>query len=163
MIEIRFLAHYPEAVPTLAQWFRAQWPEYYAGRTLADIARDFDSEAKRDDLPVRLLAFVSGELAGTITLRDQALRGFPEYQPGLGGLLVVERYRRQGTGTELVRAGMHLAREQGYKELYTATVTARGILDRLGWKLVQAISHGDEQTVLYRYDLETHRPTHRSD
>jgi GNAT superfamily N-acetyltransferase len=159
MIEIKFLVDHPQVIPTLAEWFRAQWPEYYAGRALADIANDFDPEANRDRLPVRLLAFVDGEMAGTITLRDQALQGLPEYQPGLGGLLVVERYRRQGTGTELVRAGMDLAREQGYKELYIATVTARGILDRLGWTMVQAISHDDEQTVLYRCDLETHRPT----
>ena len=77
MIKIDFLADQPEAIPTLTQWFRDQWPEYYA-------------EANRDGLPVRLLAFADDVLAGTVTLRNQALRGFPEYQPGIGGLFVAE-------------------------------------------------------------------------
>jgi len=154
MIKIAFLADYPEAIPTLARWFRAQWTEYYAGRTLADIAQDFQSEANRDDLPVRLVAFAGGELAGTIILRERALNTLPEYQPGLGGLFVAVRQRGQGVGTELVRAGMNVARDQGYKKVYATTATARGILERLGWKMVQAVIHNDEQLVLYRCDLK---------
>ena len=154
MIEIAFLVDHPDAIPTLTQWFRDQWPEYYAARSLEDIAQDFYAEANRDRLPVRLLAFMDGTLAGTVTLRDQALRGFPEYHPGIGGLLVAERHRGQGIGTALVSAGMQLAREQDYGTVYIATVTARGIVEHLGWKLVRAITHDDEQTVIYQCDLE---------
>ncbi len=153
MIEIAYLVDYPETIPTLAHWFRAQWPDYYAGRTPADIAQDFQSEANRDGLPVRLVAFAGGELAGTIILRERAMHILPEYQPGLGGLLVAERQRGRGVGTELVRAGMNVARDQGYKVVYATTATARGILERLGWKMVQAVFHNDEQLVLYRCDL----------
>ncbi|MFC1996564.1 GNAT family N-acetyltransferase [Chloroflexota bacterium] len=159
MIEIAFLVDYLEAVPILTHWFRAHWPEYYAERTPADIAQDFCSEANRDGLPLRLVAFVDGELAGTITLRDRAAKTLPEYHPGLGGLFVVERHRGRGIGTELVRAGMNLAREQGYERVYTTTLTARGILERLGWKLVQVVLQSDEQLVLYRCELEERGPT----
>jgi len=155
MIEIAFLADHPETIPTLTGWFRAQWPQYYAERTPADIAQDFFAEAKREGIPVRLVAFADGELAGTITLREQATWTLPEYHPGIGGLLVVERFRGQGIGTELIRAGMKVAQEQGYKVVYAATVTARGILERLGWKLVQTVLHGDEQLMLYSRELES--------
>ena len=114
MIEIAFLADHPEAIPTLAQWFQAQWPAYYAGRAPADIAQDFRAEANRNGLPVRLVAFAAGALAGTITLRAQALHALPEYRPGLGGLFVLERHRGQGVGTELVKAGLSVAAEQAY-------------------------------------------------
>ena len=154
MIGIALLVDCPEVISTLARWFRAQWPEYYAGRTLTDIAQDFFSEANRDSLPVRLLAFADGDLAGTITLREQALQALPEYHPGLGGLLVLEQCRGQGIGTELVRAGMNLAQEQGYERVYAATVTANGILERLEWKLVQAVSPHDEQLLLYSCELK---------
>ena len=50
MIEISFLADHPETVPILTGWFRAQWPEYYAGRTPEDIAGDFYEEAQRSGL-----------------------------------------------------------------------------------------------------------------
>jgi GNAT superfamily N-acetyltransferase len=153
MITIAFLADHPEVVPTLTHWFRDQWPEYYAARTQAEIAQDFHPEANRDGLPVRLLAFADGVLVGTVTLREQALRGFPEYQPGIGGLFVAEQHRGQGVGMALVRAGMQLAEEQGYTTVYIATVTARGIVEHLGWKLVRAITHDEEQTVIYQCDL----------
>ena len=113
MIEIAYLADHPEVIPTLVEWFRAQWPTYYAARTPTDIAQDFHEEANRNGLPVRLVAFAEGKLAGTITLREHALWDFPTYRPGLGGLLVLERNRGRGVGTELVKAGMNLAREQG--------------------------------------------------
>ncbi len=69
-------------------------------------------------------------------------------------VFVVERHRGRGIGTELVRAGMNVAWEQGFGRIYTATVTATGILERLGWKQVKVISDGDEQSVLFLHELE---------
>lgn len=153
MIEIGFLVNNPETIPTLTDWFRDQWPAYYAGRLPEDIANDFHAEANRATLPVRLVAFVDGALAGTIALRRHAIRTAPEYQPGLGGLLVAEAYRRRGIGTELVRAGMALARELGFCGVYTTTTTAEGILARLGWHHLQTLTHEDELLQLYHCDL----------
>jgi GNAT superfamily N-acetyltransferase len=154
LIEIGYLVDHPETIPILTRWFRAQWPAYYAERSPAEVAQDFYSEANRNKLPVRLVAFAEGTLAGTITLRELALRVMPEYHPGLGGLFVVASQRGRGIGSKLVSAGMDLAREQGYERIYTATVTASSILVRLGWKIVQAVSLDDEETVLYRCELE---------
>ena len=154
MIKIAFLEEYPNVIPVLVLWFRTQWPEYYAERTALDIAQDFYAETNRTDLPVRLVAFLNRELVGTITLREHAIRDLPEYKPGLGGLLVVSPFRNQGVGTALVEAGMKLAREQGYESIYATTVAASGILERLGWRLVQKIWHGDEQLALYRCALK---------
>jgi predicted N-acetyltransferase YhbS len=117
------------------------------------MAQDFYSEANRTGLDIRLIAFADGELAGTITLRDQATWTLPEYHPGLGGLLVVGQHRGRGIGTELVKAGMKVAQEQGYERVYATTVTARGILERLGWELIQVVRHGDEQLMLYQCEL----------
>jgi GNAT superfamily N-acetyltransferase len=153
MIEIAYLADHIEVIPTLAKWFQAQWPAYYAGRTPADIAQDFYAEANRTEIPIRLIAFVEGALAGTITLREQALQDFPEYQPGLGGLFVEPNQRGSGIGSALVSAGMQVAQEQGFTRIFTATSTANGILERLGWQPVQAVSHDGEPVNLYRCDL----------
>jgi predicted N-acetyltransferase YhbS len=103
---------------------------------------------------LRLVAFAEGELAGTIALRNQAVRTLPEYHPGLGGLFVVEQYRGKGIGNELVRAGMNLAVELGYKVVFATTIAARSILERLGWKLVKEVSHGEEQLLLYCFEFD---------
>jgi predicted N-acetyltransferase YhbS len=154
IISIIFLADCVEVIPTLTQWFHAQWPDYYAQRTSEAMAQDFYSEANRSGLPVRLVAFAEGELAGTITLRKEVLETHPEYTPGLGGLFVTEQFRNHGIGTDLVRAGMKVAREQGYETIYATTRAARGILERLGWRLVQIIQHDSEQLGLYQCELQ---------
>lgn len=112
MIEISLLADHPEVIPTLTQWFRHEWPDYYGDRTSDEIAEEFFEEANRRVLPVRLVAFLAGELVGTIVLRDRAMWILPECFPGLGGLLVAEPYRSRGIATELAQAGMDLARSR---------------------------------------------------
>ena len=54
MITIGFLADYPHTVSTLASWFRAQWPDYYADMSQAELEQDFLEDASRDRLPIRL-------------------------------------------------------------------------------------------------------------
>jgi GNAT superfamily N-acetyltransferase len=153
MIQIDLLADHPETIPTLAHWFRAQWPVYYGERNLTDIAQDFHLEANRDVIPVRLVAFNDRNLTGTICLREQATHKTPHHRPGLGGLYVAQAYRGRGIGAELVRAGSDAAQAMGYATVYTATDAARSIFERLGWVSVETIWHGDERLVLYRRDL----------
>ena len=148
MITIGFLADYPDTVPTLAKWFRDQWPDYYANWSQAEMEQDFLSDTSRNRLPSRLVAFESNELVGTIVLREQ-----PGFQPELGGLYVVESHRGHGIGTELVRAGMKLALDQGYETVFATTVVAAGILERLGWEFVRTVIHEDGQLELYRCKL----------
>lgn len=152
-LTIGFLADYPDTIPLLASWFRDQWPDYYAKWTQAELEQDFLEDASRVRIPIRLVAFESNELAGTIILREQGAEGSSEFSPELGGLYVVEAHRRHGIGTELVRAGMNLAREQGYKTIFATTVAAVGILEGLGWEFVKTVVHQDGELGLYRCKL----------
>jgi RimJ/RimL family protein N-acetyltransferase len=153
MITIRFLADHLDTIPTLAEWFRDQWPDYYAAMSQEEMEQDFLEDASRDRLPVRLVAFESNELAGTIILRENGTETSPEFQPELGGLYVVGSHRGHGIATELVRAGMKVAHDQGYATVYATTVAAAGILERLGWEFIKTAIHQDGQTALYRCKL----------
>ena len=149
MITIGFLMDHPETVPALAKWFRDQWPNYYADMPQEQLEQDFLEDASRDRLPIRLVAFDSRELVGTIVLRVQT-GAVPEFQPELGGLYVVESHRDHGIATELVRAGMKLALDQGYETVFATTLVAAGILERLGWEIVKTAIDQDGQPALYR-------------
>jgi RimJ/RimL family protein N-acetyltransferase len=153
MITIGFLADHPDTTPTLAKWFREQWSDYYADWSQAEMEQDFLSDASRDRLPSRLVAFDADELAGTIVLREQGSHTLPEFRPELGGLYVVESHRGHGIGTELVRAGMNLARDLRYETVSATTVAAAGILERLGWQFIKIVIHGDERLSLYQCKL----------
>ena len=153
MTTIGFLADYPDTVPTLAKWFRDQWPDYYADMSQEQLEQDFLEDASRNHLPSRLVAFESGELAGTIVLRENGTEALPEFQPELGGLYVIESHRGHGIATELVRAGMKLALDQGYETVFATTVAAAGILERLGWEFIKTVIYQDGPLALYRCKL----------
>ena len=153
MITIGFLADYLDTIPTLIRWFRNQWPDYHAAMSDKEMEQDFLEDASRDRLPIRLVAFKSNQLVGTVTLRENNPEMPPELQPELGGLYVVELHRKQGIATELVRACMQLARQQGYKTVFATTVVAAGILERLGWEFLKTVEHEDEKLPLYRCKL----------
>ena len=153
MITIGFLADYPDTIPTLARWFRDQWPGYYANWSQAEMEQDFLEDASHGRLPIRLVAFESNELAGTIVLRENGAEALPDFLPELGGLYVAESHRGHGIGTELVRAGMKLALDLGYETVYATTVAAAGILERLGWEFIKTVIHQDGQPSLYQCNL----------
>jgi len=153
MITIGFLADHLDAIPTLAKWFRAQWPDYHAAMSQEEMEQDFLEDASRDRLPIRLIAFEANELAGTIILRENGTETLPEFQPELGGLYVVASRRGHGIATELVRAGMKVALDQGYETVFATTVAAAGILEHLGWEFIKTVIHQDGQTALYRCKL----------
>ena len=150
-IQIEYLADHTEVINTLAEWFQSEWAEYYAMRTLADIVNDFNAEVNRNYIPIRLVAFLGSELVGTIVLREKILETYPEYHPGLGGLLVAKPHRRSGIGTELVQAGMSLAEKIGIPVIYTTTNVAGGILERLHWENLGLFPIHGEKIALYRY------------
>ncbi len=153
MIAVKFLADHEDSIPTLAVWFRAQWPDYYANWSRQEMEDDFLSDASRDQLPSRLVAFAGNELAGTIVLRAHKSEHFPTSAPELGGLFVPETYRKQGIGTALVQAGMRLAHDLGHQTIYATTVNAAGILEGCGWQFEKTILHHDEPLALYQCRL----------
>ena len=153
MLTIRFLADDPDTIPTLVKWFRAQWSEYHAAMSDEEMEQDFLEDASRDRLPIRLIAFEANEPVGTIILRETNTEMPPECQPELGGLYVVESHRGHGIATELIRAGMQVAREQGYKSVFATTIAAAGILERLEWEFIKTVVHEDGQTALYQSKL----------
>lgn len=150
MITIGYLADYRESIPTLVTWFRDQWPDYYASWSREDMEMSFGLDASRNRIPCRLVAFESNVLAGTIVLREHSSESLPEYQPELGGLYVAEFQRGHGIGTALVRAGMKVGRDLGYKRVFATTLLASGILERSGWEFIKTVTHQDGPLRLYR-------------
>jgi GNAT superfamily N-acetyltransferase len=153
MIRIGFLADNEEAIPTLVGWFRGQWPGYFGKWSDEEMTADFLEDCSRERLPIRLVAFVLGELAGTIVLRENGNEALLEFQPELGGLYVVGAQRGLGVGSELVGAGMEVARDLGYEAVFATTTNAVGILERLGWVFVKTAVYQDGEHALYRCDL----------
>lgn len=153
MSTIGFLADHLHTIPTLVKWFRTQWSDYYADMSDEEMTQDFLEDISRNSIPTRLVAFEANEVVGTIVLRGSGTETFPEHEPELGGLYVVETQRGHGIGTDLVQAGMKLARDQGYTAISATTVKAAGILERLGWEFIKTVQYPDGEVSFYRCKL----------
>ncbi len=111
---VRLLAENPEIIPTLADWYKNEWPDWFADTPLAEIESDFRDVANRDQLPLALAAFDNAtRLLGVCSIRDHPFEAYPHGGPWLRGLYVHHPYRGQGVAEKLIRAACeHAARLQ---------------------------------------------------
>jgi GNAT superfamily N-acetyltransferase len=151
-VEIAFLAQRPEAIPNLASWFIAEWPEYYGKRTTADVEKDFRECLNTARLPIGLVAYDDGVPCGVIVLRESAMTDLPQYRPGLGAFYVAASHRNRGIGAQLVRMGTRVAKELGHSSVYATSGRAGKIFERSGWRDLGTILHRGQALTLYRWE-----------
>lgn len=59
----------------------------------------------------------------------------------------------QGLGAQLLRGLVDLARALGYPALYCATATARSLLEREGWQLLEETVQDERRIFIFAYRL----------
>jgi GNAT superfamily N-acetyltransferase len=147
MFKIALLADNPELIPPLAGVFVREWPGYWAGRDAGDAERQLSSGvwlvAVEDEAPI-----------GVICLRARALPADQlQLMPALMGLLVDPAHRRKGVGGKLIEAAANLARARGDKRLYTTPVEAERLVERQGWRAVDAVNMDGRPVRVFAVDL----------
>lgn len=127
------LAARSAAIPWLADRFKAEWPDFFASTSQAEIEQTyFRAALEGRELPVVLVAEADGQVCGTVAIRDTG----PESHPGpwLSGLWVDPLFRGRGIAGELTQEMTEEAWQLGYPELFAATATAHRLFRRLGWE-----------------------------
>ena len=153
-MEIAFLAERPHAIPSLASWFIAEWPEYYGKRSRADVEKDFRECLNTERLPIGLVAYDDDAPCGVIVLRERAMTDLPQYSPGLGAFYVAASHRNRGIGAQLVRAGIDIAKALGHSAVYATTGRAGKIFERSGGQGLGTILHRGQALTLYRWEAD---------
>jgi GNAT superfamily N-acetyltransferase len=158
MIHVTQLASFPDCIPTLARWFKAEWGDYYHDRTAESIEEDFRVRMNRDAIPIALVAMEDGEPRGTLALAAESITTHPHLTPWLCAMYVHHDHRRRGIGSVLLRAGMEEARRLGFSELYAGTAPARNMLLRLGWETLEMQPYHGEEIAIMRYAFTDREP-----
>lgn len=79
-IAIEPLALHPEALPVLAAWVEAEWPEWsMTGK--GDAKRDLRSFLNRGSLPVGLVALREGVVCGVAVLKGESIGSHQHLSP----------------------------------------------------------------------------------
>ena len=133
-LRIVLLADRPDLIPTLTDWFVAEWEPYYGADGPGDAASDLRGCLNRDTLPVALVALGTDDtLLGTAALKEESVGSELGVGPWLAAFLVAPEHRGRGVGTALVAVIEGEAARLGFAEVYTSTDAAEGILQRRGW------------------------------
>lgn len=140
VITTGLLVDHGEVVSDLVELFETEWADWYNPRG-ASARADLSERMERNQLPLGIVAFVDGALAGTCALTVSS-GGLIERSPGLGGLLVEPNFRRQGVGLALLERAKVEARRLGFARLHALTAGARELFVRGDWRLVENVEVG---------------------
>ena len=141
MMEISYLADYPEFIDTLAPWVFAHWQPILGDVSPAARVAKFRTHLNKASLPIALVAHDKDEVFGTASLRVHDLPGREDLSPWLGGVFVGEEYRGQGIGRRLCAAVEDKAKAMFPGQmLYLFTLDRQQWYQDQGWSLREACS-----------------------
>ena len=157
-VVIERLAAHPQLLPTLQQWFEAEWPAWYGPDGPGDARADLQAFADPGGLPVGLVALHGGAPCGVAVLKAETLPARRHLGPWAAAGLVDPRLRGRGIGAQLLAALEREAAGRGYREIWCATNTAESLLRRCGWELVERLVHDGERLGVYRKPIRPPSP-----
>lgn len=137
IITTGLLIDHDEVMSALVDLFESEWADWYNPRG-ASARADLTERLERNRLPLGIVAFVDGQLAGTCALTAMS-GGLTERSPWLGGLLVEPALRRRGVGLALLERAQIEARRLGFTRLHALTAEARGLFEQAGWRLAENV------------------------
>ncbi len=148
-VEFEYLVDHPEQIAQVVSWWRTVW----GSRMDEDdevVADQIRSSLGKQELPIDILAYVDGKIAGSAALKQQELASvYPQYQYWLGSVFVDESYRGKKLATELTLRIIDMARERGLPHLYLQTAKLEGgLYAKLGWEKVEQFRFMDEEALL---------------
>jgi N-acetylglutamate synthase-like GNAT family acetyltransferase len=135
-IDFAWLGEHPDRVPDLAALHHAQWRRLLPHWTLGEAMHELATHPPRAAIPTTLVAFVDGELAGSVSLLANDDERIRSHSPWLASLLVLPQHRGRGLGAELVRRCVDIAAQLGIDDLFLYTDDAVAFYERLGWRVV---------------------------
>jgi GNAT superfamily N-acetyltransferase len=141
-VQIDYLVNHQTHIPTLASWFRDEHPDFFAGQTLSQVAREhFESRLRTDALPISFIALKHNLPVGTIALLVESVTTHTHLTPWLGGLHVRPDQRHKGIGMSLVAHGLQVARELGFDSLYAGINSGEESYLYEGWHVAERVMY----------------------
>jgi GNAT superfamily N-acetyltransferase len=153
-VQIDYLVNHQRHILTLASWFRDEHPDFFADRTLSQVAREhFESRLRTDSLPMSFIALKGNLPVGTIALLSESVTTHTHLTPWLGGLHVRPDHRHKGIGMSLVAHGLKMARELGFDGLYAGIGGGEERYLYEGWHVAERVMYCGKPLSIMRHEL----------
>jgi GNAT superfamily N-acetyltransferase len=148
MLTITYLADCPAYLSTVSAWVFGEWGEHMPGLTVEGLTGIFSGHLNRDRIPLTLIAFLDGQPAGTASIYVHDLEARPDLSPWLAAVYVASPYRKQGIGSELVKAIESAAQKLQIGRLYLFTPDQEHFYTRLGWSALERVEYWNQTVVV---------------
>lgn len=155
-MNIKPLPDHQEVIPTLAQWFYAEWSYLSPHLSLTDVEDILRARTNTDQMPLTLIAFDGEELIGTVSLKIHDMDIRTDLSPWVSSLYVKNSRRGQGIGSQLVCAIEEKAKSLGVSRLFLYTPTAEDFYAKLNWQVAERMKyHGTLVAIMKKEILRT--------
>jgi predicted N-acetyltransferase YhbS len=152
-MNLEYLQHHVQHIPTLARWHHEQWSYLNPQRTLEERAERLQLHVDGRQMPTTIVAIEDGLLLGSASLIENDLPTRTDLSPWLASVYVPEEHRRRGIGSALVRRIVEEAKALDYKMLYLFTMDRESLYAGLGWTTFERDVFNVVPIVLMSYDL----------
>lgn len=154
-VRITYLAEQPEVIQLLVGWFFQEWPDYFEGQTIFEMAIAFSEACKTSELDMALIAVTpDNRLAGVVTL---SATGPMDYQgdnwPWIKGLFVNPMFRGQGIGKALLQAAIEQARRLKFPSVFAGSLAMADILENAGFAHIETIDMIYQELPIFQKNL----------
>ncbi|MDD3181363.1 MAG: GNAT family N-acetyltransferase [Alphaproteobacteria bacterium] len=133
LITIDYLENHPNLIPVCASWAFGQWG-CQSGGSFERAKNRFTDGAKKNGIPLTLVAIDEGKPAGMISLWASDFEDRPDLSPWLASVYVHPFHRKKGIALLLVKRLEAEALRLGYKNLYLVTEESKGLYEKNGWQ-----------------------------
>lgn len=162
MFSIEYLADNHFCAPLLSCELYHQWQDIlkYEGMSEVSLHEELMQRAQKESLPLALVVFVNGKLAGSASLIPDDMDhggmvpgGASFLTPWLADVLVFPEYRHLGIGNALVRRVELEACRLGYKSIYLYTVELVDMYLAMGWVIREKTIYAGRDVSVMEKDL----------
>lgn len=137
-IQIKYLADVPQHVPVLAQWTYEAWGKYDPSLSLENATDSLKEKSlNRDKIPLTFVALSDNKPVGMVSLKPKiVVEGYSDRDLWLGSYWVIDEYRDQGIGTQLLEKVYAKAHDLGFKKisLFASDPKAPAWYAQHGWR-----------------------------
>lgn len=149
-MKLALLTDHPEAIPTLAAWYFAEWGYEVPGNTLEKEKARLHQFLGVDQLPLLVVAMDEEGVVGAAQLKYREMDIYPEKEHWLGAVFVDPDFRGKRIARRIIAEVTSLARKFGVTELHLQTEQLDGgLYAAMGWEPTERVTyHGVEVLVM---------------